>query len=128
MTNKQDFNELSADLFSKLYDSFPVGIDVNIKDYPSFDSADRSDIFFSTIKFYINEGFIRSGKQYYGGFGNLVLTSKGFTVLNEKPPENFSKRSSIAAALNDAAQTGKTEIIKGLVSETIKFALKYAIN
>lgn len=128
MNNQQKFNELSADLFLKLYESFPVGIDINIEDYPDFNTVDNSYIFFATIKFYIDESFLRCSTQYYGGFSELVLTSKGFSVLNAQPPEKISTQSNFASALKDAAGTEKTELIKGLVSETIKFAFKLALS
>jgi hypothetical protein len=101
-------------------------MELDIKGFPEFDTAETSDLFFATVKFYIDEKFIKCEKQYYGGFSEIVLTSKGFSVLNATPPEQFSSKSNIAIALKDAIATGKTEFIKTLVSEAIKVAVKMA--
>ncbi len=124
MKNLQIFNELSADIFSLLYESFPIGIDVAIENYADFNTAENSDLFFETIKFYIDEGFIRCAKQVYGTFIGLKLTSKGFSVLNAKPPEMISSQSNIISAIKEATKIGKTELIKNIISETIKFGIK----
>jgi hypothetical protein len=122
--NQQKFNELSATIFSKLYDSFPIGIDLDVKNYPAYDNSESSDLFVATVRFYIDEQFFRCNNQYYGGFSGLVLTSKGYSVLNAQPPEQFASKSSIATALKDAIATGKTALIQTLVSESIKLAIK----
>ncbi len=120
MDNQQKFNELSAAIFSQLYDSFPIGTQLNIRDYPTFETEENSNIFFATIKFYIDEKFIRCDDQYYGGFSGIVLTSKGFSVLNATPPEHFASKSNLAIELKNAIETGKTTTIKALIAEVIK--------
>ena len=128
MKNLDKFNELSAKIFPLLYESFPVGTDIKIEGFPEFNTAENSDLFFETIKFYIDEGFIKCQKQVYGSFLGLRLTSKGFSVLNLRPPEKLSSKINIADALKEAAGTGKTEIIKSLISQTIKHGFTFIIS
>lgn len=80
------------------------------------------------LRFYINESFIRCEKQFYGGFSSIVLTSKGFSILNATPPENFSLKSNIGAELKVAIAAGKTTVITTLVSEIIKFTNRLIIG
>jgi len=126
MKNLKKFNELSADIFPLLYESFPVGMDIEIKNYPNYNTAENSELFFETIKFYMDEGFIKSGKQVYGSFLGLRLTSKGFSVLNASPPEKISSKHSLLSAIKEATKVGKTELTKSLISETIKLGIKLA--
>jgi len=128
MNNQQKFNELSAEIFSQLYDSFPIEKKLNIKDYPDFNKKENRDLFFATVKFYIDEKFIRCEQQFHGGvYAGVVLTSKGFSVLNAAPPEKFNAKSNIAIALKDAIANAKTASIKSLVSESIKLMVKMVL-
>lgn len=124
MDNRKLFNEFSAKLFAELYENFPIGTDFKIEDFSELNTKENSEIFFSTIRFYINEGFIRCEKQFYGGFSSIVLTSKGFSILNATPPEIFSLKSNIGAELKTAIAAGKTAVISTLVSEIIKFTTR----
>ena len=128
MNNLEKFNELSAEVFSRLHEAFPVGIDIGIEDYPAFNTEETSDIFFGTIRFYIDEGFIRCKKIVYGAFLGVRLTSKGFSVLNADPPGKISSESNIASALKTAAKTGSSELIKTLISEAIKLGIRSVVS
>ena len=99
MDNRKLFNDFSAKLFDKLYDSFPIGLDINIEDFPELSTKENSEIFSSTINFYSNEGFIRFKDKFYGVFTGVLLTSKGFSILNATPPEKFNTKSNIGAEL-----------------------------
>ena len=90
-----------------------------------YNTIENKALFFGTINFYINEKFIGCKKQIPGCLKGLRLTSKGFSVLNLKPPEKISSKMNFADALKEASETGKTEIIKNLVSQTIKFGFTY---
>lgn len=124
MYNRKLFNDFSAKLFDKLYDSFPIGLDINIEDFPELNTDGNSEIFSSTINFYSNEGFIRFEEKFYGVFTGVVLTSKGFSILNATPPEKFNTKSNIGAELKAALTVGKTAAIQDLISEIIKFTTK----
>jgi len=128
LDNRKLFNEFSAKLFAELYENFPIGTDFKTEDFPELNTIENNEIFFSTIRFYINEGFIRCEKQIYGGFVDIVLTSKGFSILNAKPPENFSLKSNIGAELKTAVAAGKTTVVSTLVSEIIKIATRLIIS
>lgn len=125
MKNLDKFNELSAKIFSSLYESFPIGEDFEIEKFPEYNTAENSDLFSETIKFYIDEGFIKCQKQIYGDFLGLRLTSKGFSILNVKPPGELSSKTNIADALKEVADTGKKELIKNLISQTIKLGFTF---
>lgn len=121
MSNQSEFNKLSAKIFSRLYDSFPIGVELTENDFPDFNFS--SDLFRSTITFYEDEKFLRYKKDYYGGYIGVVLTSKGFSVLNAAPPEQFASKSNFADALKGAIKTGKEAVINSIVSEFIKLAV-----
>ena len=92
MDNQQKFNELSAAIFSQLYDSFPIGTQLNIRDYPTFETEENSNIFFATIKFYIDEKFKDS----------LAGRKRIFTLptLNFNEMLNFKNRVDLSIYVN----------------------------
>lgn len=122
MTNIDKFNEISAIIFTDLYESFPIAKKIKLDDdYPEFDKEHIRDIFFDTIKFYLHEGFMKCQGEIYYGYTGLTLTSKGFTVLNAPLPESFNdKNANIISKLKKELKTQKPEIIKSLVSALVK--------
>ena len=75
-----------------------------------------------------SEGFINISETFYDGFSGVVLTSKGFTVLNASPTDaliqNTKKASNMAEAIKNTLKTGKNELIKSAISESIKLSMK----
>ncbi|MGY0505410.1 hypothetical protein [Luteimonas sp. e5] len=104
--NIEVFNVVSARVFVELYESFPTPITIdpaltglNVlfeQEYgPESDEYKHlASSAHSTIQFLLDEGFIRksSGPEHFDqrGFQNLVLTSKGFSLL-QKTPESVDE-------------------------------------
>ncbi len=99
-----------------------------IKEFPEYNTVENSDLFFDTITFYIDEKFIQCENQVYGAFIGLRLTSKGFSVLSVEAPGKLSPGSNLVTAMKNATRTGKTELIKGLISEVIKYGIQLTIS
>ena len=99
--NIEVFNVVAAKVLVLLYEAFPtptkvdplaIGLDVLLGEKYETDSPQYKHLVTSaeaTVQFLIDEGFIRvtKGPQYLEvrGFQNIVLTSKGFAVLQKTP-------------------------------------------
>lgn len=59
MTNIEKFNKCAAEIFSLLYENFPIETDIKVKNFPTYDNPENSEIFFATIDFLDREGFIK---------------------------------------------------------------------
>lgn len=95
------FNFVAAEVFVRLYESFPtpttvdpmlIGMDVLFQEEDPQGSAEYTHLVEganAAVRFLIDEGFVRvaSGSQYLEirGFQNLVLSSKGFALLQKTP-------------------------------------------
>lgn len=126
--NIEKFNKCAAEIFSLLYEHFPIPNDINLTDYPHYDNQENNTIFFATIDFLNEENFIRYQKKVYGGYLGVVLTSKGFTVLNSPLPKAITGNKTIGSKLKDIVKTGKDESIKILIREAIKLSLLFFQN
>ena len=82
MTNIEKFNQCCAGFLALFYGAFPVKVHISIGDYLEYDNPENSELFFSTIEFLKDEGFIRYDSDIYGGYMGVVLTSKGLAGLN----------------------------------------------
>ena len=99
--NIEVFNVVVAKVLVLLYESFPtpttvdplaIGLDVLFGENYETDSPQYNHLVTgaeATVQFLIDEGFIRvaKGPQYLEvrGFQNIVLTSKGFALLQKTP-------------------------------------------
>ncbi|WP_181301049.1 hypothetical protein [Rhodanobacter sp. PCA2] len=99
--NIEVFNVVAAKVLVLLYESFPtptnvdplaVGLDILFGENYETDSPQYNHLITgaeATAQFLIDEGFIRvaNGPQYLEvrGFQNIVLTSKGFALLQKTP-------------------------------------------
>ena len=102
--NIKVFNQVAAKVLVLLHDAFPtptnidpmiVGMDIVLEEKYDADSAEHKHLITAaeaTVQFLIDEHFIRiaAGPQYLQvrGFQNIVLTSKGFSLL-QKTPESI---------------------------------------
>ena len=102
--NIEVFNQVAAKTFVRLYETFPaptnidptlVGVDIILEEKYEPGTAHHDALIAATeatIQFLIDEDFIRiaQGPTYleHRGFQNLVLTSKGFSLL-QKTPESI---------------------------------------
>ena len=102
--NIKVFNQVVAKVLVLLHDAFPtptnidpliVGMDIVLEEKYDTDSEEHKHLVTAaeaTVQFLIDENFIRvaAGAQYLEvrGFQNIVLTSKGFSLL-QKAPESI---------------------------------------
>ena len=102
--NIKVFNQVAAKVLVLLHEAFPtptnvdpmiVGMDIVLEEKYAPDSAEHKHLVTAaeaTVRFLIDENFIRvaAGPQYLEvrGFQNIVLTSKGFSLL-QKTPESI---------------------------------------
>ena len=124
MSNLEQFNEISAVIFPKLYESFPSKIDIRISDFPKNDTEENSQIFFDTLNFYSDEKFITFEQKVYGAYKGVRLTSKGFSVLNADAPVRLYRDSSFIDAIKNVAEIGKSELIKEIISTAVKYGIR----
>lgn len=117
-----EFNKLTITLLSNLYDSFPVEQDVAISEYDHLDTAENSGIFFSTLKFLNNEGYVSYSTQIYGGFLAVRLTSKGLSLLNSTP-SSISKSESLISVFKEAVKEGTSLSYKTCIKELTSLSL-----
>ena len=120
--NIKKFNKCAAEIFDYLYPKFPVESDIRVDDFKDYTNEENRPLFFSTIRFLKREGFIQCS-SFYGGFSGVVLTCKGFAVLNSTPAA-IEKTEPLGMRIGKAIKSGSQEIISGVIQEAIKsFAL-----
>jgi hypothetical protein len=116
----QEFNEITAVIFGKLFERFPVARKVSPDEVAAvLGLADIrqqmpsgllfKEAFASTMDWLINEGFVRYSGAHPGA---VVLTTKGMAALNVVPPSlNRPLGSELAEATKQAStEGGKTRI------------------
>jgi hypothetical protein len=126
-SNMELFNQLTVVLLTRLHDNFPVAQNIFIEDYEEFDSEEKQQVFFGTILFLTKENYIANTAQIFGGFLGVSLTSKGLTLLNEKPAA-VSKSDSLVELFKDALKDGTAESFKTCVAVLTKAALALSMD
>lgn len=122
MTNMEKFNKCAAEIFSLLYETFPIGADIEINSFPQYNNPEDIEIFFASIDFLDSEGFLKCREKVYGGYLGVVLTSKGFTVLNSTP-EAIGSKETLGEKVKNVLKIGKDEGIKSVIREIIRLFL-----
>lgn len=74
-------------ILAKLYEKFPTPIILDVTKLDTSISEEEASVYADTVSFLREESFIRSGNSVNHGkmTSNVVLTSKGLTVLNSTP-------------------------------------------
>ncbi|MCG9095313.1 hypothetical protein [Laribacter hongkongensis] len=130
-SNIERFDEITAQLFSTLYQSFPVPIVLAAGKFVSpatqYHKAIGSDAPSEEAKFWVacviwlqEAGYIRYKSHHHQSacFLEAVLSPKGLEVL-KSIPDSLSGKDTIGDQLVDAARTGATDLLK----EGVKTAL-----
>jgi len=119
--NMDDFNKCIAVVFDLLYKEFPIETKIIVDDLVKNTDIDTeiSQIYFATIRFLEQEGFIHCKKAVYGGFNGVVLTAKGLSVLNITP-DAIKKKETIAKRISSALKTGSKEAVRVVIQEALK--------
>ncbi|MBE5527449.1 hypothetical protein A9J41_00770 [Laribacter hongkongensis] len=130
-SNIERFDEITAQLFSTLYQSFPAPVFLAAGNFVSpatqyskvrgYDVASDEAEFWAACVIWLQEaGYIRyeSHESLTASFWEVVLSPKGLEVLNSIP-DSLSGKDTIGDQLVDAARTGATDLLK----EGVKTAL-----
>ena len=139
--NIEVFNQVAARVLVRLYEAFPtpinvdpllVGMDVILEEKYETDSPHHDHLVTAadaTVQFLIDEDFIRlvGGPTYLEvrGFQNVVLTTKGFALLQKTPDsiDNTVDRRSYFERLKSVTASGAkviaTEAIGPLIARIL---------
>lgn len=136
-TNIEHFNRVVLVALDRLYDSFPVPIELNIAEVataatpgmlppePSFNDLEPT---FEAIKFLATEGFLKYSDHWLDGtaFLRVQLTMKGLTVLGQVP-DSLEKMPALSAQIKTALKAGAlsatTDAAKQLVGQLFTAAV-----
>ena len=130
-SNIERFDEITAQLFSTLYQSFPVPVFLAAGNFVSpatqyhqaigGDAPSDEATFWVACVIWLQEaGYIRYKSHHHpsASFREAVLSAKGLEVL-KSIPDSLSGKDTIGDQLVDAARTGATDLLK----EGVKTAL-----
>jgi hypothetical protein len=123
--NLQEFNEITAVIFSQLYLTFPIPRAMHpefaahmlgLPDQRHEMSSARTfeKVFAQTLKWLVDEGFVRG--EGLVGIDGVVLTTKGLAAMNVVPP---SLSRPLGSELADATEQASTEAGKRKLTELI---------
>lgn len=91
--NKKEVNKIIGKLLIELYDSFPKRIHLCPEELDKTADIEKQILIRELIEWLSEEGFIRySSKDLSGCFEGVVLTMKGFAILNSTPKSLTEKR------------------------------------
>ena len=100
MPNIDRFDEYAALIFSRLYEHFPVKVDLDVRDLtghremdengavlaPNGNTSRCASIAYATIEWLIETGYVRAKEPHYPiGFRGCVLTAEGLKLLKAMP-------------------------------------------
>lgn len=129
LSNIERFDEITGEVFAKLYLNFPVPCLLRVADYVAnatvFNEHLSTDVpskeaefFFSCIRWLESAGYIAAKAENEFFVAEVVLTSKGLEVLRAMP-SSLQGKASIGERLGDTAAKGGKEIARMLVSEAL---------
>lgn len=136
--NIERFDGLVGAIFAKLYEEFPVAIELQMEDFetqmavnqPQRDANDhynrRDALFFvSTVIWLSNHGYLDSGSQAGSGVLDCVLTARTLELLKAMPSNLESRDPSLGDQLISATKEGMTGKVKELASEFLTKAVTF---
>ncbi|HHS7810299.1 hypothetical protein [Pseudomonas putida] len=137
--NIERFNVLVGAIFAKLYQEFPVAIELQLEDFeeqmavnrPERDIDDhrnrRDAVFFaSTVIWLSNHGYLDSGSQLSNGtVMGCVMTARTLELLKAMPSNLESKDPSLGDQLVSATKEGMTGKVKELASDFLSKAVVF---
>jgi hypothetical protein len=123
MSNIDEFNMAVAMILDRLYKSFPAPVVIHVEELDSGADEHLLDVYASTVKFLLDEGFIRGDKSIreYKSTPNVVLTTKGLAVLNSVP-DPLQERTPLGQRVSGALKSGTKEAINAVISQVIAAA------
>ncbi|NBB09552.1 hypothetical protein [Pseudomonas sp. SLFW] len=129
VSNIERFDNLASRLFAELYESFPMGKDIDTANYldPATQWSERyqqevliddGEFFLATVLWLQRAGYLSVDKYHHSRVSDVVLTAKGLEVLRAVPG-SLQGDASIGEQLADAAKSGGKEAMRGLLSEAL---------
>ncbi|MDQ6769834.1 MAG: hypothetical protein M3Z54_07600 [Gemmatimonadota bacterium] len=83
--NIDAFNEAAGVILARLYESFPTPISLGIEEFAGNENTLEQRLYFDTIKFLEQEGYLRIGRYLTGlHIAGVVLTQRGLALLGER--------------------------------------------
>jgi len=130
MKNIELFNVYVAKIFDRLYEEFPLGVDIEICKFVdkeidpfSLEVPKECEILEHTFYFLRDEGFIRfkEGNNHY--FLGVTLTSKALTLLKQTP-KSVKENISIIETIKHWLREGNMELVRKSVDMFFKMILE----
>jgi hypothetical protein len=127
-TNIERFDELTGQVFGKLYTSFPIPIHLQSRHFIAdsiWSNQSQQDpervqavrMFYATVRWLASSGYL-TFNETRDGIEDAVLTAKGLEVL-KATPSSLESGPSIGERLAATGKEGGKEILGGLVSEAL---------
>jgi len=121
--NIDDFNRFTACLLDALYEAFPQQLDsVSYSDF--FQDQDKNAIknFDGTMRFLLDEGFIRCDKLYVREESTAIdmrLSSKGLATLKLIPDAISDDKATLSDKIKAATKDGGKQSLNAVITQTI---------
>lgn len=139
MTNSPNidiFNETVGKALAHLYECFPkkVGLDIfklmnlpqaNFDDENYLSQIETNEIYYFSLEWLVDSGYVSGSPQRYDGIRDAVLTSRGLEILKFKP--DFLN-DAFGAELLSASKAGAADVLKRTASSLLTTALTLAIK
>lgn len=140
-SNIERFDELTGLIFSKLYQSFPIAIDLNVMQFSEalvydkplteddkYRGGEPFDFFDNTMQWLIESGYVisRHNSSYAYTFETCTLTAKALEVLKAVPHSVGGE--TLGGRLSAAAKDGATAKLKELAGEVLSKGYGLAMN
>jgi hypothetical protein len=140
--NIENFNVVTGVIFATLYKSFPVPVDLRIKDFDEYlslegidllsdDKRGRAKIAFltSTILWLADHGYLKTGPMALdGSMLKCTLTATTLELLNAFPSSLANKGPSLGEELISASKDGVKGKLKDFAGELLSKAVVFGVN
>jgi len=144
-SNIERFDQLTGIVFSRLYDKFPVTVDLNVMDFGDilepgeliepleiYTGSEQLEFFTGTIDWLIEAGYIvsRQKSAYAYTYEECTLTAKALEILKATPVSLGGETlgGTLAAAVKDGAKSKLKELASEVLSKGYGMATTAAMN
>jgi len=129
MKNIEMFDLYVGRIFAKLYEAFPLRVDVDVCvecgkeiDQQELYIPKECEIYYDTLVWLEKSGFLhidRENRPY--GFGGVVLSAKGLELL-KSTPKSVKHQDGIGEKIRDLVVQGRDEALRKSVNELLHYA------
>ncbi len=131
--NIDQFNEVTASVFAKLYESFPVEVELEVSDFTEestqqyywtmslsagFAPEGHTQLVQHAIRWLIKEGYIHTKGESMASFRGCTLTGKGLETLNSTPK---SLDTTLGDKLVEAVKGESSAVAKDIVRKALAY-------